>query len=286
MKMDVKQPYQLGNDNLPILEPFTGPLPPPSESFIRFRARENERERLLLEGYDTFKSENLPKKQVVLAGVKVAMETWFEKGVEYDDRRVDPFFKVSAAALRMKIYTNEPPRLRSALEDASGLIRRHILEAKGIPRANWLDVLIRSPRIRAGDHELKASCGPYLAMAAPFGTVFKTEGLPPGQRAEIVANNWYDVQSERLYCYISLVCNEGSSEWVPHSIGEVEYNYDYERKLRTSGLSLGQQLYCDGRYKRGLYDTEMKDALRDVALNVTLKNLRDSREEILDKWEP
>jgi hypothetical protein len=286
MKMDVKQPYQRGKDNLPILEPFTGPLPPPSESFIRFRARENERERLLLEGYDTFKAENRPKRCIILARVEAEMETWFKEGVEYNDRLVDPFFEVSARALGIKIYTNEPPKLRSILQRASDIIRRHILEAKRIPRVNWLDVLIRSPRIRIGDHELKASCGPYLAMPPPFGTVFGTEGSPPGKRAEIVANNWYNVQSQRLYCYISFICNEESSEWGPHCIAEVERNYDYERKLRTSGLSLDQQLYYDGRYNRGLYDEEMKGALRDVAFNVTLKNLRDSREEILNKWEP
>jgi hypothetical protein len=281
--MDVKQPYQLGKDSLPILEPVTDPIDLP-EPFIRWLSYENKRQLLLLEGYSQFMTKDRPNRQIILADAKAVMERWFENGVEYNDWLVDPFFEVSARALGIKIYTNEPPRLRSILENTAAVIRRHILEAKRIPVMNHLDVLIRCPRIVIDGRELKVGYGPYLVMPLPFGTVFKTEGLAPTKRAEMVAENWYDIQSQRLYRDITLVCNEGSGQWQPKSIAEVEHNYDYEQKLQTSDLTLAQQIELDGRYHRGLYFEEVQGALREIAINETLKDMRKSYEEIHEKW--
>lgn len=286
MKGDLKKPYQIDKDSLGILEPFTGPLPPPSESLIRFRALENRRRRLLMEGYAEFEAKDQSKRGIILARVEAETETWFKKGVEYDERLVDPLFEVSARALGIKIYTNEPPRLRSILENTAAVVRRHILEAKGIPVMHHLDVLIRCPRIVIDGRELKVGYGPYLVMPLPFGTVFETEGLAPTKRAELVTDNWYDIQSQRLWRDITLVCNEGGEQWQARSIPEAENNYDYERKLRTSGLSPAQQIEFDGRYRRQLDYTEIKEGLREIAFNKSLKDIRRDYEEIRAKWEP
>lgn len=273
INMDVEQSYQLG-----IVEPVSGPMPPPPESFLRWLSRENKRERLLMEGYAEFEAKDRPNREIVLADAQAAMETWFEEGVEYDERLVDEVFQVGALALGIKIYTNEPPRLRSLLEAAAGQITISILTYRLPHPDEWVHILFRGSAIpkeaqRATlgleiGRDIKATHGPYLLMPLPYGPVFETENMEPEKRAKMISNRWYELQASRLYSYVSDILARERWQWGPDP-WHGNYNRKYEKrdeeaqKLEALRLTPLEKLLVYARRNRYEYG-EIAKALRDT----------------------
>ncbi len=257
------------------------------------------RQQAYLEGYPDFIKWNTPRRQPILAKPKALMQKWFERGVRYDDKLVDPFFRDCVAKpLGIRIYTNMPDGMQTALEIAAGEIKRTILE-KLIPMLQWPDVIFRwgarpEGTLRAAgytrEHEFEAGCGPDAFMRfLPLGTVFETEHLPPSERVEVVSNNWYDLESRRQYYHINKFRIEESWQWGPNPYvggfkGAIEGRDEVEQKLKQSSLSwIDQFIYCSIHRRKGFRYGEIAKGLRQLgAKDMTGDAVRKRQERIVE----
>ena len=191
----------------------------------------------LLDGYPEFKEWDRPHRQPILAPAKAVMEAWFERGVTYDR---DPVLGEVLRAANIMIYTNAPAELRHILESARGKILIYILEWRGVSddMVPYLLMLIRAiPPAESGlKRELKAAFEQWL-VPLPYGPVFGTTNKQPRERAELISDNWYDLQSQHLYSFVSKVYTTKGDELRPRSIRAIEKKLDLQQRLKDFGLS-------------------------------------------------
>jgi len=256
------------------------PLTKEARKTLEVLERQRERHR---EGFTEFIKQDQSRKQAILEPVRFILQPWFENGVVYANKVRDPFLSDMARILGIRIYINAPCELRDTLELATGKIRRNILKWHGEPPRRWVYLVILQrafPKAAQkalglpGQHDIKASCGAYLTMPIPYGTVYETEQmLSPGERADFLGDNWYEIQSDRIYGYLSMVYSMGSIEGLPFSTYEVERNDEIERRLQAAGLSedMQFQFFC---WRERFDLLEISKAFRDIGTNKSEESVR------------
>lgn len=226
---------------------------------------EEKKWRHLWEGYADFIKADQPNRQAILAESKALIETWFKRGVTYGHDLIG-----FAAAFGTKVYTNEPDELYDLLEIAHGKIKANILEWKRIPEYLRPQLLMSAPAFRPElcglEGEQKASF--YWRVNGPsYPTVLDTEDKPPAERAELVANNWYDLQSRRLYGRISETYAKGSADFKKmRSRQGVEDYLEIEQRLKSINLSQIDRIAFIAR-RQGWEFTEVAKMLRALGIN-------------------
>lgn len=249
------------------------------------------RQQVYLEGYPGFIKWDLPHQQPIMAEIKAVLEAWFERGVKYSKE------PILGDILPMPVYNNPPRELRTALEIAASEIKRNILE-RLIPILQWPDVVFRwgarpQDTLRAAgytrEREFKAGCGPDAFIHfLPFGTVFETRHLPSSERAEVVSDNWYGLESYWQYYHINKFRITESWQWGPNPfvrdfedfVRASERRDEVEQKLKQSVLNwIDQFIYCSIYRRKGFRYGEIAEGLRQLgAKNMTGDAVRKRRE--------
>jgi hypothetical protein len=243
-------------------------------------------------GYEQCIEADRPNREAIMLPVKTIMRTWFEEGVKYgrDIQRVLP--------RDIRPYINMPNTLQDAWELAATTIKRNILKQRGIPITVWPDLIFRiravpldvvereCPKIgrrlkRGRKRELKADCGiDTWIRVPPFGTIYETEHLPPGERADRVGDRWYGLEFYCQYVDIISVYTEEGWQWGPNPYygsftQEYERHDEKARKLSQSGLSEDDQfIYACCRNRKGFEYEEIKEALRHIGSHKSMDELK------------
>ncbi|MFC1987596.1 hypothetical protein ACFLVH_03530 [Chloroflexota bacterium] len=224
---------------------------------------DDKRQHRFWEGSPEFEKADRPNRQVSMAEARAIMETWFESGVTYD-------YDFIAAIFNTMVYTNEPGELQGVLEIAFGKIKANILEWKRIPEYVRPQLLMWSPALPLAPYGLKGEHKATFEQKVngpSYGPMFWTEGMPAKERAELVSNNWYDLQSHRLYGFISEIYATESDQWKrPQSLRAVEKYLDAEQRLKDLGLDLPARLEYYGRWL-GFQNTEVSEMLQTIGVN-------------------
>jgi len=177
------------------------------------------------------------------------------------------------------VYTNEPEELQDLLEIAYGKIKANILEWKRIPEYLIPQLLMFSPAIPLSSHggkgEWKATFEGKV-NGPSYGPVFWTEGKVSKERAEIVSNDWYNLQSHRLYGFISEIYATESDQWEQtRSWQAVDRQLEIEQRLQDLGLDQAGRLeYYACRL--GFQFGETAEMLKRLGVNKSLEAVRKS----------
>lgn len=223
------------------------------------------------EGYPEFQKTDQPNMEVIMAETKTVMEVWFKHGVTYDselERALSPYYSFG-----IPHYQNEPEELQGLLEIAYGKITASVLEWKKIPEYLIPPILMWN----SATAEDKADFEWELRSPSPsFGPVFRTEGKPPKERAEIVGNDWYNLQSHRLYGFISEIYTTESDQWTkPKSISTVEKYIEAEQRLKYLGLSSSDRIEYYAHWL-GFQNMEVANMLRRIGVNKSVEAVKKS----------
>ncbi len=222
-------------------------------------------------GYPEFQKTDQPNMEVIMAGTKTVMEAWFKHGVTYDselERALSPYYSFG-----IPHYQNEPEELHGLLEIAYGKITASILEWKQIPEYLRPQLLMWS----SASTEDKVDFEWELRNRSPsYGPVFWTEDKPPKERAEIVGNDWYNLQSHRLYGMISNIYATENDEWDrPKSQSAIEKSLDVEQRLKNLRLSQSDRIEYYA-HEAGFQNMEVANMLRRIGVNKSVEAVKKS----------
>ena len=236
--------------------------------------KEDTRRHRFWQGYPEFQKADQPNMQVIMIEVNAVMEAWFKRGVTYDCDL--PEFERALFPLNyfgIPHYINEPEELQGLLEIAYGKIKANVLEWKHIPEYLRPQLLMWS----SASAEYKADFEWEANSPGPsYGPVFWTEGKPPKEQAEMVGNNWYNLQSHRLYGVISEIYASESDQWKqPQSIREIEKYLEAEQRLTDLGLSQSDRIEYYARWL-GYQSIEVANMLRSIGVNKNAEAVKKS----------
>lgn len=245
------------------------------------------------QGYPEFQKASQSNMQVIMAETKAVIEAWFKLGVVYDrdllelqqasftDELKEIIMFLSQPSpynFGIPSYINEPDELQGILEVVFGKIKASILEWKRIPEYLRPQLLMWSPasaKDKTNKTEASFEWGGNHAIL-PFGPVYWTEGRPPEERAELVGNDWLNLQSHWLFGIISEIYATESGQWKrPQSVRAIENYLEVEQRLKSLGLDQPNRLEYYA-CQQGFLRPEVSEMLRTISVNKTPEAVKKS----------
>jgi hypothetical protein len=167
----------------------------------------------------------------ILTELEEALERWFRNGVTYSKHPLSLF-------IGKPVYDNMPLELDRVLEVAQGKIALDILEWLRIPLRLRPEVLMFSSALPLpSQREIKATFS-IREKGPAVWPVYDTEKMQPKERAEIIANNWYELTTSRLLEYIEHHYRKIIDDAGPRPTVAIERELDKERRLRDMGFGI------------------------------------------------
>jgi len=207
-------------------------------------------------GYEKFLQADSPNRPGIMTEAATVMVSWFKQGVLYD----------SSASLLGPGYYGEPEALPKLLKIAQGKILANVLENNHIPEYIRPQILMFTSARGYGKDEIKASFE-WKDYRLGDDVVYGTEDMEPEERANYVANTWYDYICHRLYGFVNELYAKESDKWKqPQSLQTVEKYLEAEQKLKDLGLDLPNRLEYYARWL-GYQCTEVSEMLQTIGIN-------------------
>ena len=224
-----------------------------------------------LERYEEFLDADQENRHRILAKPISVLERWFTEGVTY--KRT--FLGSLAQTLT---YANQPEELYRILERAHGKILHNILLFKRIPEYEYLGLFMLSKAIPfSGKREAKVSfCLRFQGLS--HKPIYETEGLDPRERAQLIANNWYDLNASRLYRFVSAAYEEYKRR-IGTTIRDVQSYIALELRLHTLQKGWVERVTYYA-CREGCEFEEISEVLRSLGETISPDAVRQTYEEV------